>query len=81
MVDKINSGGFVIDTLESSLWCFLNNDNYKNVVLDAVNLGEDTDTTACVAGAMAGLYYNDIPSDWIKCLAKKDMIIDIASRM
>ena len=41
---------------------FFNNDNYKDTVLQAVNLGSDTDTTAAVVGGLAGIYYglNDI---------------------
>jgi ADP-ribosylglycohydrolase len=52
---SIKSGGFVIDTLEAAFWCFLTTDNYRDAVLKAVNLGEDTDTTAAVTGSMAGL--------------------------
>ena len=45
----------------------------------AVNLGNDTDTVACVAGSIAGLYYGDIPADWIDSIRNKknvDKIID-----
>ena len=45
----------MIDTLESSIWCLCNTDTYDDVVLRAVNLGEDTDTTATVAGGLAGV--------------------------
>lgn len=55
--EDIRSSGFVIDTLEAALWCFLTTDNYKDAVLKAVNLGEDTDTTGAVTGALAGLAY------------------------
>jgi len=49
---KIKSSGYVVDTLEASLWCLLNADNYRDCVLRAVNLGEDTDTVAAVAGGL-----------------------------
>lgn len=55
--DNINSSGYVIDTLEAAIWCFLNTDNYKDCVLKAVSLGDDTDTVAAVAGSLAGAYY------------------------
>jgi ADP-ribosylglycohydrolase len=55
--DEIKSSGYVIHTLEASLWCFLNTDSFKTAVLKAVNLGEDTDTTGAVTGGLAGLYY------------------------
>ena len=45
--EQIRSGGFVLDTLGAALWCALHTDNFKDCVLAAVNLGDDTDTTAC----------------------------------
>ncbi len=71
-VDEIYSSGYVIHTLEASLWCILNNSTYRETVLSAVNLGEDTDTTAAVAGGIAGLIYGfeSIPCDWIKSLSR-----------
>jgi ADP-ribosylglycohydrolase len=67
----IKSGGFVIDTLEAVFWCFLTTENYHDAVLKAVNLGDDTDTTAAVTGALAGLFYgiDDIPAEWLETLA------------
>lgn len=74
--DEIKSGGYCINTLEASLWCLLNNSSYMDTILEAVNLGYDTDTTACVTGGLAGLHYgyDDVPEEWITALAKKDYI-------
>jgi ADP-ribosylglycohydrolase len=79
----IKSGGFVIDTLEAALWCFLTTDTYRDAVLKAVNLGEDTDTTAAVTGGIAGLFYGKdaIPADWLRKLAGVDGISRIAVSM
>ena len=55
--DEINSGGYVVHTLQAALWCLLNTKGYAQCVLRAVDLGRDTDTTAAVAGALAGLWY------------------------
>lgn len=62
----IRSGGFVLDTLRAAKWCFATTDNYASCVLAAVNLGSDTDTTACVVGALAGAAYgiDAIPKEW-----------------
>lgn len=81
--DDIKSSGYVVDTLEAAVWCFLNTENYKDCVLKAVNLGEDTDTVGAVAGGLAGLYYGleEIPEEWIKLLPKKEWIIELASKM
>ncbi|MBW4676925.1 MAG: ADP-ribosylglycohydrolase family protein [Desmonostoc geniculatum HA4340-LM1] len=81
-VEEINSGGYVIDTLESSLWCLLNSSSYSEAVLKAVNLGGDTDTTAAVTGGLAGIYYGveSIPRQWINQIARKQDIIYLAER-
>ncbi|WP_072354155.1 ADP-ribosylglycohydrolase family protein [Olsenella sp. kh2p3] len=47
---QIRSGGFVLDTERAALWCLANTSSYAECVLAAVNLGDDTDTTAAVAG-------------------------------
>ena len=55
--------------------------NYTDTVLNAVNLGFDTDTTACIVRGLVGIYYGfeDIPSEWIKELAKLDYINGIVN--
>ena len=72
----IKSSGYVVDTLEAAIWCLLNTDSYKECVLKAVNLGEDTDTVAAVAGSLAGLLYgyDAIPKEWLGVLKKRDAI-------
>ncbi|MBD2294066.1 ADP-ribosylglycohydrolase family protein [Anabaena sphaerica FACHB-251] len=82
-IEEINSGGYVIDTLEASLWCLLNSSSYAQAVLTAVNLGGDTDTTAVVTGGLAGIYYGleNIPSEWLEQIARKQDIIDLANRL
>ncbi len=71
--DHINSSGYVVDTLEASLWCLLHTENYRSCVLTAVNLGGDTDTVAAIAGGLAGIRYglSDIPDEWLSCIARK----------
>lgn len=73
---KIRCGTYVVDTLEASLWCYLNTYNYKDCVLKAVNLGDDADCVGAVAGAFAGMKYgfDDIPAEWIDALAGKEQI-------
>lgn len=74
--DSISSGGYVLHSLEASLWCFLNSENYTEAVLKAVNLGEDTDTTGAITGGIAGIYYGfeSIPKEWIDVLVRKEDI-------
>lgn len=81
--DEIQSSGYVLHTLEASIWCLLTTDNYKDAVLKAVNLGSDTDTTGAVTGGLAGLLYglDDIPKKWLLQIAKYDDIENLAERL
>lgn len=73
---EIRSGGFVRDTLKAATWCLVNTNSYEACVLVAVNLGGDTDTTAAVAGALAGTTYGlkAISQKWIDTLRGKELI-------
>jgi ADP-ribosylglycohydrolase len=83
--DDISSSGYVVDTLEAALWCLLKHDNYRDSVLEAVNLGGDTDTIAAVCGGLAGLYYElkegvGIPQEWIDDLANFELVRSICNK-
>ena len=80
---EILSSGYVLHSVEASIWCLLTTDNYEDATLKAVNLGEDTDTTAAITGGLAGLLYgfDSVPKSWIEQLARKDDIEDLAQRM
>lgn len=82
-VNDINSDGYVLHTLEASLWCLLTTANYQDTVLKAVNLGEDSDTTGAVTGGLAGLLYGfeSIPSDWVREIAKRTDIEELSERL
>lgn len=73
---EIKSTGYIVDSLEASIWCVLTTKSYKECVLKAVNLGKDTDTVGAIAGGIAGLLYgyNSIPQEWISSLVKTDLI-------
>ncbi|MGZ0134698.1 ADP-ribosylglycohydrolase family protein [Priestia megaterium] len=72
--NEIGSTGYVVSSLEASLWSFLQSDDYEEAVLTAVNLGEDTDTIGFITGTLAGVYYqlDGIPKEWVCQLAKKE---------
>ena len=75
-VEKIQSSGYVVSTLEAALWSLVTTDTFPDALLKAVNLGKDTDTVAAVAGGLGGLFYGAeaIPSQWLSTLARKDWI-------
>ena len=74
--DEIKSSGYVVDSLEAAIWCLKTTSSYKDCVLKAVNLGDDTDTVAAIAGGLAGaLYgYDAIPEEWRNTLIKREYI-------
>lgn len=70
----VNGSGYVVDCLRSARWALQAGD-YEHVVKAAVSLGNDTDTTACVAGGIAGLRdgVNAIPERWRNALRGKEL--------
>jgi ADP-ribosylglycohydrolase len=80
--EEIYSSGYVLHTLEASVWSLLTTSHYKEAVLKAVNLGEDTDTTGAVTGGLAGLAYGHetIPKNWIDQLARKEDIKELGRK-
>ncbi|MDF2191055.1 ADP-ribosylglycohydrolase family protein [Paraflavitalea sp. CAU 1676] len=82
-IDSIHSHGYVMHTIEASMYCFMTTDNYQDAVLMAVNLGSDADTTAAVTGGLAGLYYGHsaIPSKWLKGIRRSADITDLCELM
>ncbi len=81
--DIIFSTGYVIHTLTASIWCILTTNNFEEAVLKAVNLGQDTDTTASIVGALAALIYgqSQMPEKWINTIKRKDDIMDLGDRL
>lgn len=53
----IGAGGYVPETVGAAFYCFATGQDFTEVVVMAVKAGGDTDTTAAVAGALAGTYY------------------------
>ena len=82
-VNEIRSSGYVVDTLEASIWCMINSSSYEQAVLMAVNLGEDTDTTGAITGGLAALWYgyDSIPESWINKIARKDDIVSLSESL
>ena len=50
----IRGSGYVVDALEAALWAVGGADDFRDAVLRAANLGDDADTTAAIAGQLAG---------------------------
>jgi ADP-ribosyl-[dinitrogen reductase] hydrolase len=80
---EIRGSGYVVDSLEAALWCFLNTDSFEAAILAAVNLGDDADTTAAVCGQVAGAFYGEIgiPAAWLSKLALADKVRTLADEL
>lgn len=67
--------GYVVDCLHSARWA-VQAGTYEQVVKAAVSLGHDTDTTACVAGGIAGIRdgIRAIPQRWQAQLRGREIV-------
>jgi len=81
--EEIRGSGYVVESLEAALWCFLHTDNFREAILRAVNLGDDADTTAAVCGQIAGAFYgrSGIPEEWEAKLVMSEEIVRLADRL
>ena len=78
-INDIKSSGYIVDTLEACIWVLLNSENYKEAIIGAINLGEDTDTIGALTGGLAGIVfgYDYIPEEWKEKIARKEYLLDI----
>lgn len=81
--DNLKSSGYVVDSLQCALWCFINKDNVEDIICEAVNLYGDPDTIGAIAGGLAGVYYgfNAIPDRWKNKIIVKDRLKNIAEML
>ncbi len=64
-------------SVPESIISFLDSDDYESCIRNAVSLGGDTDTMACIAGGIAEAYYGEIPSyilDGVKMRLPEDLL-------
>ncbi len=81
--DEIFGTGYVINSLEASLWCFYHTNSFKEAILMATNLGDDADTTSAICGQIAGAYYglDGIPDDWQQNVFWAKHILDLTNQL
>jgi len=80
---EIRGSGYVVESLEAAMWCFMHTDTFRDAVLRAANLGDDADTTAAICGQVAGAYYGEsgIPSVWLEKLTMCQEIRVLADQL
>ena len=78
---EIKGSGYVVHSLEAALWAFHQAPDFRTAVLNAVNLGDDADTSGAVCGQLAGARFGEsgIPADLLEGLARRDMLEDALS--
>jgi len=81
--EAVPSGGFVLDTVTAALWALVHEPDAEDVIVRAVMMGGDTDTTATVAGALAGAAYgvDAIPPRWRDVLHPHDELTALARQL
>ena len=80
---QIRGTGFCINALEAALWAVAGAHDFEDAVLRAVNLGDDADTTAAIAGQLAGACWgaSGIPVGWLAKVAMGDRIVSLADTL
>jgi ADP-ribosyl-[dinitrogen reductase] hydrolase len=81
--EQLTGSGYVIESLESALWCFHKADSFEEAILLVANIGNDADTTAAICGQIAGAFYgeNEIPRKWKQQLHDMTSIRVICERL
>ena len=81
--DAVQGSGHVVRSLQAAMWAVARSTDFRSAVLLAANLGEDADTTAAIAGQLAGAVYgvSDIPAEWMATLAWRGRLEDTAEQL
>jgi len=79
----LTGSGYVIESLESALWCFMNSESFEEAILLSANIGNDADTTAAICGQIAGAYYGffGIPEKWSSAIVMANEIRQWANEL
>lgn len=77
---EIIGKGYVVDTLKTALWSLMRSESFKDAILNCINCGYDTDTTAAVAGGLAGLVY-PLPGDWLQTIQNRELVSEVCRNL
>lgn len=80
---NLSGSGYVVDSLHTAVDCFEQEDSYEYVVKKAISYGNDTDTTACIAGGIAGIKFgiDGIPQRWRENLRGKEICDQLIEKL
>ena len=80
----LGEGWVAEEAVAAALYCFVASpDDYRRTVLRAANTNGDSDSLACIAGAVSGAYngLDAIPAAWRETVEKSDYLHDLARRL
>ena len=80
---EVSASGFYKNTLEAAVWAVSNTTSFEDALIQAVNLGDDSDTVGAVTGQLAGALYGEssIPERWLDRLEWRDELKELAHRL
>lgn len=80
---EIRGSGYCVAALEAAIWAVDGAVDFRAAILRAANLGEDADTTAAIAGQLAGARFgaSGIPAPWLELLAMRTTIESLADAL
>lgn len=76
----IKGSGYCVAALEAAIWAVADANDFRDAILRATNLGDDADTTAAIAGQLAGARFgaSGIQGSWLEILALRERIATLA---
>jgi ADP-ribosylglycohydrolase len=79
----IRGTGYCVDALEAAIWAVAGAKDFRDAILRAANLGDDADTTAAIAGQLAGALdgARRIPAAWLEKLSMRQRIESLADTL
>ncbi len=81
VVSDLGHGIEALNSVPTAIFCFLAHpESFSSTVTYAVSLGGDTDTIACMAGAISGAYLgiDALPEGWLARLENRDYLTELA---
>ena len=77
--DEVDNSGWAVSTLQAALWAFQTTKSFEDGMIEAVNLGGDSDSIGAVYGQIAGAYYGfeAIPERWLSAIKDREKVSEL----
>ena len=81
--NSIRSTGYVVDSLEASLWAFFKTSSFEEGATLVVNLGDDADSVGAIYGGLAGTFYGieNVPERWLQDMKRMDLVDEVVQKI